>query len=581
MLPSLAQYYRNERSSLRHSLRTINLCPYKEGCPSCVGPCPETGRQAKQVAQEILWGLSRLTPGEARVWVRQHARFPSEEPRSDSSFALLSFQSRNRARSVFDGLPRPRPSPLPPGAPEPRRPPPTIIEDVSDTTESADWNQTVRMFKLGRNYGRFYQRVGTSLETPVHLALTPSEEIMKKLILMPLVVCLVACAIWPCGEDTTPARKAKIQTDLVPPAVAQKLVAWLTDVDAWILGLDAGSQILKNTEDTADSIFINGNFARLLVASHRIAGTETYLREALRWGESFYHQQRLAMTSKIDEAGYWVDLSRNPRGNIYFGDGGTAASALAVVLGYAEPKKKNLYLGALERYARFVIDGCLIDPQGLDREASAGWVIRQGEDRGALGCGYYLGHLSLKPYTISTATTGGGFFSALFALTGSAEYREIARGAVTWLLKIRKTDGEIPYILDGETSQDWPLDTLTYCTEAFVPAWIYLKDEKTMPLLRSGIKPTIDWFLALQNADGSWGEMQSPDQQRSPRAVTLLAWYYRNVEKDPKIKEAILKYCRFLLDPDKSAAYGIKKLVRTTGFAGLTVAEILLPGSTY
>ncbi len=404
---------------------------------------------------------------------------------------------------------------------------------------------------------------------------------MKKLTLMPLVVCLVASAIWPYGQGVPSAPGAKIQTDLVPPDVAQKLVAWLADVDAWILGLDVGSQILKNTEDTADSIFINGNFSRLLVASYRISGKEAYLQEALRWGEFYYHQQRLAITSKIEEAGYWVDLSRNPRGNIYFGDGGTAASALAIVLGYAEPKKKSIYLGALERYARFVIDGCLIDPQGLGREASSGWVIRYGANKGALGCGYYSGHLSLKPYTISTATTGGGFFSALFALTARPEYKEIARGAVAWLLKIRRPDGEIPYILDGEESGDWPLDTLTYCTEAFVPAWVYLKDEQTVSLLRSGIKPTIDWFLARQNGDGSWGEMQSPDQQRSPRAVTLLAWYYRNINQDPKIKDAILKYCRFLLDPDKSAAYGIKKLVRTTGFAGLTVAEILLAGSTY
>jgi hypothetical protein len=41
------------------------------------------------------------------------------------------------------------------------------------------------------------------------------------------------------------------------------------------------------------------------------------------------------------------------------------------------------------------------------------------------------------------------------------------------------------------------------------------------------------------------------------------------------------RYCGFLLDPEKSRTYGIKKLVRTTGFAGLAVAEVLLPGSTY
>jgi DEAD/DEAH box helicase domain-containing protein len=47
----------NSKDLLRPSLKTINVCPCQEGCPSCVGPSRETGRRAKQVAQEILRGL--------------------------------------------------------------------------------------------------------------------------------------------------------------------------------------------------------------------------------------------------------------------------------------------------------------------------------------------------------------------------------------------------------------------------------------------------------------------------------------------------------------------------------------------
>jgi DEAD/DEAH box helicase domain-containing protein len=46
-----------EKKLLEHGLKTIALCPCQEGCPSCVGPARETGKQAKQVAQEILRGL--------------------------------------------------------------------------------------------------------------------------------------------------------------------------------------------------------------------------------------------------------------------------------------------------------------------------------------------------------------------------------------------------------------------------------------------------------------------------------------------------------------------------------------------
>src|SRR3990170_2013983 len=59
----------------------------------------------------VLLPLRFLTPSRLGYGIRQPARFPSEETRSASSFALLSFQSRNRARSVVHGLPHPYPSP--------------------------------------------------------------------------------------------------------------------------------------------------------------------------------------------------------------------------------------------------------------------------------------------------------------------------------------------------------------------------------------------------------------------------------------------------------------------------------------
>src|SRR3990170_2190859 len=61
--------------------------------------------------------LRFLTPLRLGYGIRQPARFPSEETRSASSFALPSLQSRNHARSVVHGLPHPHPSPLSPKKP--------------------------------------------------------------------------------------------------------------------------------------------------------------------------------------------------------------------------------------------------------------------------------------------------------------------------------------------------------------------------------------------------------------------------------------------------------------------------------
>lgn len=43
-----------EERLLHQCQKTIEVCPCKEGCPSCVGPSKESGEQAKQVALDIL-----------------------------------------------------------------------------------------------------------------------------------------------------------------------------------------------------------------------------------------------------------------------------------------------------------------------------------------------------------------------------------------------------------------------------------------------------------------------------------------------------------------------------------------------
>ena len=43
-----------EKKLLEHGLKTIEICPCKDGCPSCVGPTKESGRHSKQVALDIL-----------------------------------------------------------------------------------------------------------------------------------------------------------------------------------------------------------------------------------------------------------------------------------------------------------------------------------------------------------------------------------------------------------------------------------------------------------------------------------------------------------------------------------------------
>lgn len=388
-----------------------------------------------------------------------------------------------------------------------------------------------------------------------------------------------ACSSTVRGPGSSFVEPAGPPDDLVDAATREALAAYLEDIDQWILTLDVGSGTLKGTKELSTSIFINGNFARVLMASYTLTRHRPYLDEALRWCDGFCRQQEAATTSTGEPAGFWSDLG--PGRNIYFGDGGTAATALAIGWRFADDTRRATYLDAMEKYARFVLYGCDTAPPGRGRDATPTWVIAAGPSKGALGCGYYAGHLSVEPYTISTATTGASFFATLYSITNRETHRDVARGAAAWLLTMQDPDGEMIYTLDGKVEKQWPLDTLAYCTEGFVAADFHLRDPALQAKIRREIRPILEWYLRGQNADGSWGALRSPDQQRSPRAVTLLTWYYRNVERDPRVAEAVRRYVRFLLDPANSRAYGVKELVRTTGFVGLTVAEILKDGCTF
>lgn len=388
-----------------------------------------------------------------------------------------------------------------------------------------------------------------------------------KPITLTAVLGLAACVAAPGAEK------------LAGAALEAQLTSFVDDIAAWALTLDVRSGALKNTTDTPWSIFINGNLARLLLAASEITGKAAYREEALAWCDTFCQQQQLVITSSGEEGGYWADAGKT--GNIYFGDAGTAATALAMGYHYASPGRQRIYRAALERWVRFARSGSIGDPQDRGRQASRGFILRDGPDQGALGCGYYRGHLSLHPYTISTATTLGAAFSHLYGITGDASLRRDAAAAVRWLFRTRAPEGYFPYIIDGQSSVHWPLATITYCSEGFIGAYTHLGEPALEKLIRTEIKPVVEWLLRTQTIEGVWDKLRSDDQQRSPGVVTLLSWYYRSVEPDGRVAEAVRKYFRYLLVPENATAYGVKSLVRTSGFAGLAAAELIRPGVTF
>ena len=81
---------------------------------------------------------------------------------------------------------------------------------------------------------------------------------------------------------------------------ARALVATLAD---WIMGLDLGSGTVKGYDPSLNhlnhSIFINGNLARVLLASSRLTSNSSHSAEAMRYCEALTREQVMLKTAVL------------------------------------------------------------------------------------------------------------------------------------------------------------------------------------------------------------------------------------------------------------------------------------------
>jgi len=361
------------------------------------------------------------------------------------------------------------------------------------------------------------------------------------------------------------------------------------------------------------SIFEYGNLARVLLANYRITGDRTFLESGLRWCDEFASAQLPVKTPGGGAGGYWDTGYRE----IFIADTGTAVAALALCATLQhDATAVAAYKAAMERYALFVTKGCttpptkpnvtgIVGPAGCPDASGEGWVITAGADTGALGDGWYKRMLNSGAYTIATATTGSCAFVEMDVLglsprpPSTAVLSQVAANAIDWLLASRTSDGRIPYIIHPTDNTSVVFQPITYSTESMITCGL------NYPALRAKLatlKSTVDWLVANQNADGSWGKWSSTgaigfsptgaigfspsgDAQRSPRALSLLQWYTTTYGADPKVADAIKRFVGFLLDDAKAKAFGVNTNstagVLVTGFVGLAVADLLQPWVTF
>ena len=316
--------------------------------------------------------------------------------------------------------------------------------------------------------------------------------------------------------------------------------------------LEVGSQhdlAPSEARSNGSRVFVNGNLARSLAAAFRVTGNETYLREALRWCDSMLRVMMPILDSRGRPAAYWGTGGHVPAGPIYLGDTGTAAAAIAMISRHAPAAARERYVGALRKFFRFVMNGTQAPPPGgfshNRTQASPGWQL----PNGAFGAGYFVGTLTLTPYTVSTATTGMSFASSLCGAlehverTRSAEDVDattlcegdrVALRASAWLSSIvlpsaaGTNAGVIPYCWlgtcyannDSYGGLNSYLNNAAYVADGIVAMDQRSTDGARATLLRQ-FRPVVMHLCDTQHGNGSWGVPMGTDQQRSHRLAAI------------------------------------------------------------
>jgi hypothetical protein len=332
------------------------------------------------------------------------------------------------------------------------------------------------------------------------------------------------------------------------------------------------------------SIFVEGYNQRAILALYEITGEKHYLEHVRKWVHKLLDLQ-------LPE-GYWG----TGYGDVYFADTGSALGLFVNFYKFATPEEQKRIDAALERYIHLlVVKGDTTGTSFVHEDGSIGCGF------GADKQGKITGNLNL-PYTIATGLTGAEIFAAWHYMKGNPRDKQIAIKACGWMLTSMVGEvpiddmsqpGQIPYIFydstnpayAGHTSKmqgrpltwkQWPYDTSAYAGEGFISAWTYIDDKEFRQDLGRRIKPHIEWLLRTQNEDGSWAKKKSPDQLRSHGVVDLLQWYHNNVDRDPRVAQAVRRYADLLADPVRSA-YLTEHPIGLC-LAGRAIATIIRPG---
>jgi rhamnogalacturonyl hydrolase YesR len=334
---------------------------------------------------------------------------------------------------------------------------------------------------------------------------------------------------------------------------------------------------------------------RTLLAGYEIFAKQNYLDAVIQitdalvaeqlpngaWQQIFRNKPTKKLSRKEIEEIYqtqWMNMA----------DIGSIATALGIASHYVEEPRKSQYIKSLQRFCD-------------------DWALQWQKPSGGFTNGMESGVAQTEIYSVATATEAATF-ATLYLNTDDEKYLKIAEQAAHFMVDHWNENGQPIWYFHHSIKEGKILDIpinyfgdAFYATDGIFQVYHHTKDES----LREKMERVYSWYIKGEKGllanlgQNSWWQLQDAWNNSKTAGIPLAFLNYQRMADDPAADRFVSIAKRFLCTPlfsqrlgimveDANLPWGGHSLqswaacsVAATGFAGLSIAEMIQPGVIY
>jgi hypothetical protein len=334
---------------------------------------------------------------------------------------------------------------------------------------------------------------------------------------------------------------------------------------------------------------------RSLLAGYDIFGEKKYLDAAVKIMDDLVDEQLPNGAWQQEFRGKPAnDLTQAEIDHIYenewmnMADIGSIATALGITANYVPEPRKSRYIKALQRFCD-------------------DWASTWQQPSGGFSNAMEAGIVRTKEYSVATATEAAAFTS-LYIQTKNDKYLAVAEKAAHFLTDYWRPDGR-PIWFNHEIIKEGrvlPQSVLNFGDSFYHIDGLFMVYHHTKhQALKDKIEKVYSWYIKGEKGllaslgNDSWWLLQDAWNNSKTAGVPLALLNYQRMANDAGVNRTVSMVKRFLCTSEFSRIIGVMLedadvpwgghslqawaacTVSATGFAGLSIAEMIQPGVIY